>query len=403
MAQIGNIIRLSFRDYSHEWRMSGCFILALASVLAPMMILFGLKFGIVSSMVEELVENPVNREIRPIGSGRYDEDWIEAWRQRGDVEFIVPRTRALAATIQLKSESAKRIVSTELLATAEGDPLLPGLAGVPSAYSEVILSRAAANKLNVDTGDRIDASLARQFQGKRERVHLPLKVIDIAGAAMSSRNVAFVSLELLVASEMFKDGRRVEALGWGGDAEDSAQRVYPSFRLYARSIHDVENLVGELEREGVRVKANVDEISTVKSIDRNLAVIFWIIAGVGAAGFSFSLGASLWANVDRKRRDLSVLRLVGFKSGRIVLFPMLQSLYTAVLGWLLAILVYLAFEYLINYLLAPRLNLDRALCFLLTEHFLWALVLTVAVAILASLMGGLRAAGIEPAEGMRDI
>ena len=403
MAQIGNIIRLSFRDYSHEWRMSGCFILALASVLAPMMILFGLKFGIVSSMIDELVENPVNREIRPIGSGRYDEDWIEAWRQRGDVQFIVPRTRALAATIQLKSESAKRIVSTELLATAEGDPLLPGLAGVPSAYSEVILSRAAANKLNVDTGDRIDASLARQFQGKRERVHLPLKVIDIAGAAMSSRNVAFVSLELLVASEMFKDGRRVEALGWGGDPEDSSQRVYPSFRLYARSIHDVENLVGELEREGVRVKANVDEISTVQSIDRNLAVIFWIIACVGAAGFSFSLGASLWANVDRKRRDLSVLRLVGFKSGRIVLFPILQSFYTAVLGWLLAILVYLAFEYLINYLLAPRLNLDRALCFLLTEHFLWALVLTVAVAILASLMGGLRAAGIEPAEGMREI
>ena len=403
MAQIGNIIRLSFRDYSHEWRMSGCFILALASVLAPMMILFGLKFGIVSSMVEELVENPVNREIRPIGSGRYDEDWIEAWRQRGDVEFIVPKTRALAATIQLKSESAPRIVSTELLATAEGDPLLPGLAGVPSAYSEVILSRAAANKLNVDTGDRIDASLARQFQGKRERVHLPLKVIDIAGAAMSSRNVAFVSLELLVASEMFKDGRRVEALGWGGDAEDSAQRVYPSFRLYARSIHDVENLVGELEREGVRVKANVDEISTVKSIDRNLAVIFWIIACVGAAGFSFSLGASLWANVDRKRRDLSVLRLVGFKSGRIILFPILQSFYTALLGWLLAILVYLAFEYLINYLLAPRLNLDRALCFLLTEHFLWALAVTVVVAILASLMGGLRAARIEPAEGMRDI
>ena len=403
MAQIGNIIRLSFRDYSHEWRMSGCFILALASVLGPMMILFGLKFGIVSSMIDELVENPVNREIRPIGSGRYDEDWIEAWRRRGDVEFIVPRTRALAATIQLKSESAKRIVSTELLATAEGDPLLPGLAGVPGAYSELILSRAAASKLNVDTGDTIDASLARQFQGKRERVHLPLQVIDIAGAAMASRNVAFVSLDLLVASEMFKDGRRVEALGWDGDPEESSQRFYPSFRLYARSIHDVENLVGELEREGVRVKANVAEISTVKSIDRNLAVIFWIIACVGAAGFSFSLGASLWANVDRKRRDLSVLRLVGFKSGRIVLFPMLQSFYTAVLGWLLAILVYLAFEYLINYLLAPRLNLDRALCFLLTEHFLWALVLTVAVAILASLMGGLRAARIEPAEGMRDI
>ncbi|HEY5739358.1 MAG TPA: peptide ABC transporter permease, partial [Gammaproteobacteria bacterium] len=61
MTQLTNIVRLSFRDYSHEWRMSGCFVLALASVLAPMMILFGLKFGIVSSMVQELVENPDNR------------------------------------------------------------------------------------------------------------------------------------------------------------------------------------------------------------------------------------------------------------------------------------------------------------------------------------------------------
>jgi len=403
MAQLTNIIRLSFRDYSHEWRMSGCFVLALASVLAPMMILFGLKFGIVSSMVQDLVENPLNREIRPVGSGRYDEDWIEAYRNRKDVAFIVPRTRALAATIQLKSETSKRILSAELLATAEGDPLLRGLKRMPQDYYQVILSQSAANKLKVTAGDVIDASLSRQFDGKRDRVHLPVTVIDIANAAATSRNVAFVHLDLLIASELFKDGRLVEDLGWEGDRSDSLQRFYPSFRLYARSISDVETLVGDLEREGVRVNANVAEISTVQSIDRNLAVIFWIIACVGALGFSFSLGASLWANVDRKRRDLSVLRLVGFKSGRIILFPVLQACYTAALGWLLAILVYLAFEYLINYFLAPRLNLHRALCFLLAEHFLWALALTVTVAILAALIGGIRAARIEPADGLRDI
>jgi putative ABC transport system permease protein len=383
--------------------MSGCFVLALASVLAPMMILFGLKFGIVSSMVQELIENPLNREIRPVGSGRYDEAWIDAYRNREDVEFIIPKTRALAATIQLKSEASKRILSTELLATAEGDPLLDGLGRAPRDYHEAILSRSAANKLEVSRGEVIDASLSRQFEGKRERVHLPLTVIEIADAAAASRNVAFVHLDLLIASELFKDGRLVEALGWEGDRDDSLQRVYPSFRLYARSIHDVEGLVADLEQEGVRVNANVAEISTVKSIDYNLGVIFWIIACVGALGFSFSLGASLWANVDRKRRELSVLRLVGFKSGRIVLFPVLQAFYTALLGWLLAILIYLAFEYLINFFLAPRLNLDQALCFLLAEHFLWALALTVSVAILAAIIGGLRAARIEPAEGLRDI
>lgn len=403
MKQLGNIIRLSFRDYSHEWRMSGCFVFALASVLAPMMILFGLKFGIVNTMVTELVENPTNREIRPVGSGQYSEQWIESFRNRDDVEFIIPKTRALAATIQLDSETSSRILSTELLATAPGDPLMAGMEQFPSNYQQMILSESAANKLKVARGDRIDASLARQFQGKRERVHLSVEVIDIADAAVTSRNVAFVNLDLLIATEQFKDGRAVPELGWKGNKETGEARTFPSFRLFAGSIYDVENIVDELEKQGVRVKANVGEIETVQSIDQNLSVIFWIIACVGAAGFAFSLGASLWANVDRKGRDLSVLRLIGFRSTVIVFFPVLQSCYTAIMGWLMAVLVYLGFEQLINRFLAPRLNIEGNLCYLLAEHFFWALALTVVTAIIASILGGLRASGIEPSDGLRDV
>lgn len=403
MSQVGNIVRLSFRDYTHEWRMSGCFIFSLAAVLAPLMILFGLKFGMVSSMVTQLIENPVNREIRSIGSGHYKQQWFDQFRDRNDVEFIIPKTRALAATMQLKSETAKRILTVELLATARRDPLLANLAKTPWDYYQIILSQSAAKKLNLSKGDQIDASLARQFQGKRERVHLKVNVIDIADAAVASRSVAFVHLDLLLATEQFKDGRAVPDLGWHGDVINEASRSYPSFRLYAASIYDVATLVKVLEEQGVRVKANVAEIATVQSIDQNLSIIFWIIACVGAAGFAFSLGASLWANVDRKKKDLSVLRLVGFKSGRIVLFPVMQSLYTAVLGWLLAVLVYLVFEQLINRFLAPRLNLEQTLCFLLSDHFFWALGLTVGIAMLAAIMGGMRAADIEPSDGLRDI
>lgn len=403
MVQIGSIFRLSFRDYIHEWRMSGCFVFSLAAVLAPMMILFGLKFGIVSSMVYELVENPANREFRPIGSGRYDQQWIDSYRARADVEFIVPKTRALAASIQLKSDTAKRILSTELMATAAQDPLLARLSSTPQNIYQIVLSQSAAKKLKVGKGDRVDASLARQFRGKRERVHLNLEVINIASVSVVSRSVAFVHLDLLLATEQFKDGRSVPELGWSGDAVNEGSRSYPSFRMYARSIYDVENLVRDLEDQGVRVKAKVAEILTVQSIDRNLSIIFWIIACVGAAGFAFSLGASLWANVDRKKKDLSVLRLVGFKSGRIVMFPVMQSFYTATLGWLLAVLVYLGFEQLINRFLAPRLNLDQTLCYLISDHFFWALGLTVTTSILAAIIGGIRAAKIEPSDGLREM
>jgi putative ABC transport system permease protein len=403
MGQFKNILTLSFRDYSHEWRMSGCFVLALASVLAPMMILFGLKFGIVSSMINDLVEDPENREIRAVGSGSYSDDWMASMRARQDVAFIIPKTRALAATIQLKSDKATRIYSTELLATAKGDPLLRDLQVTPVGYKSLILSEEIANKLNVQAGDVIDGSLARQFRGKRERVHLDLRVLAVAPARVISRKIAFVSLELLLASESFKDGRAVEELGWKGNEQTADERDYPSFRLYARSIDDVAPLVEELQQQGIEVKANLNQIRTVKSIDKNLTIIFWIIACVGAVGFSFSLGASLWANVDRKHKELSILRLVGFQGGKIIMFPVLQSLYTGILGWLLAVLIYLMAEQSINQILAPTLQIDRVICFLLPEHFFWALGLTLSVAASAAILGGVRASRIEPSDGLRDM
>ena len=403
MSQLSTIFSLSFRDYSHEWKMSSCFIIALASVLAPMMILFGLKFGIVNGMISNLVENPTNREIRPIGSGSYRADWFKTMKARDDVAFMIPKTRALAATIQLKSKSASRILSTELIATDVGDPLLQKNDSTPSGFYQIILSHQAAQKLRVKKGDRIDASLSRQYRGKRERVHMSVRVIDIADLSVSSRNIAYVSLDLLVASENFKDGKAVKQLGWEGHEHDDTVRDYPSFRLFTHSIYQVESLVDELQRQDIRVKSNTTEIQTIQSIDKNLSIIFWIIACVGAVGFSLSLGASLWANVDRKRKDLSVLRLVGFQGGKIVLFPVLQSFYTSILGWLVAVLIYLVTEATINSLLAPELGIEQALCFLLPEHFFWALALTLGTAVFAAILGGYRASNIEPSDGLRDI
>ncbi len=368
-----------------------------------MMILFGLKFGIVNSMVSNLVENPSNREIRPIGSGAYRADWFKTMQARDDVAFIIPKTRALAATIQLKSKTSPRILSTELIATKVGDPLLYKLAVSPVGYYQVVLSHNAAQKLRVKKGDRIDASLSRQYRGKREREHISVKVIDVADLSVTSRNIAYISLDLLVASENFKDGKEVIKLGWEGHEHDETKRDYPSFRLFTHSIYQIEKLVNELQQQGIRVKSNTTEIQTIQSIDKNLSIIFWIIAFVGAVGFALSLGASLWANVDRKKKDLSILRLVGFQGGKIVLFPVFQAFYTGVLGWLVAVLIYLIAETVINKVLAPELGLDDNLCFLLPEHFFWALALTLCTAIFAAILGGYRASNIEPSDGLRDV
>lgn len=401
-AGIVHIFWLAFRDYVHEWVMSGCFVLALAAVLAPMMVLFGLKFGIVGSMIGQLVEEPRNREIRSIGSGHYDVAWFENTEKLPTVGFVVPRTRSIAATIQLKSDTAPRIISAELIPTAVGDPLLPPDVSIPTASHEIVLSDSAARKLNVKIGDTVDGSLVRRFRSKHERIHLALTLIGTAPAIAFPRDGSFVSLELMTAVEDFQDGRAVPAFDWQGDPKPS-DRAFPGFRLFARTIDDVPILRDELFAQGIDVRTRAVDIETVQAIDRNFTAVFWIIAIIGFVGFSFSLGASLWANVERKRRDLSVLRLVGFRTGDIVWFPVLQALFTALLGWTLASAIYVGVEQTINRMLMPQLQQGQVVCQLLAEHFVITAALTIFAAISAAALGGYRSARIEPSEGLRDI
>ncbi|MGD8912193.1 MAG: FtsX-like permease family protein [Candidatus Thiodiazotropha sp.] len=397
-----DIVWLASRDYRNEWQMSSFFIIALAAVLGPMMILYGLKFGIVGSMLNTLIEDPRNREVRPIGSGRYNSAWIEQLQARKEIDFIVPRTRAIAATIDLKSQIAKHIVSVEMIPTSRGDPLLQGRT-IPSNLQQIVLSEKAAEKLAVKVGDEINGSLSRRYKGRSERVHLTLQVVDIARHASFTRDGAFTNLSLLEAAEDFRDGRAVPTLGWSGTKVKNDKRTYPSFRLYTRSIYDVSAISNAMQKLGIEVNTRAADIDIVRSMDQNLSLVFWLIALIGLIGFSFSLGASLWANVDRKRKELSVLRLVGFRTGEIIWFPVLQSAFTALFGWLTASLIYLGVSYTINSLFLTQTAGSETICRLLPNHFLVALLLTLGSSIIAASLAGYRAARVEPSEGLREV
>ncbi|HEC16627.1 MAG TPA: ABC transporter permease, partial [Sedimenticola sp.] len=198
-------------------------------------------------------------------------------------------------------------------------------------------------------------------------------------------------------------GRAVPALGWTGDPPPGAARSFPGFRLYASSIDHVAPIRDALIASGIEVRTRATDIDMVQSMERRLSAVFWFIAVIGLAGFSFSLGANLWANVDRKRKELSVLRLVGFRTGDIVWFPVLQALFTGVLGWLLASAIYLGVEANINRILIAQVEDNSPVCRLLPIHFEIALAFTVGAAVLSAALGGYRAARIQPSDGLREI
>ena len=393
-------LRLATKDYLHEWQVSICFVLALAAVLGPMLVLFGLKFGIIGGMINELIEDPANREIRPVSSSRFDDNWVNQMRARKDVEFILPRTRSIAATVQLSSSKANRFINVEMIPTAKGDPLLQKTS-TPETIKQIVLSPTAARKLNIELGDQIKGSVTRRYLGEAERVELALTVVGIADADTFTRDGAFVNLELMESIENYRDGVAVPNFNWSGSAAPP-ERTYPSFRLFSRSIYDVAGLQKALSAVGVEVRTKSSDIELVMKMDRNLTMVYWAIAIIGLFGFSLSLGASLWANVDRKRKELSVLRLVGFRTGDIVWFPMTQAIYTAVLGWGLAIGLYQAVATTINAMMADQTE-SQSVCVLLPEHFIAAGVVTIAAAIVAAALSGARAARIPPSDGLREI
>ncbi len=146
-----------------------------------------------------------------------------------------------------------------------------------------------------------------------------------------------------------------------------------------------------------------EEIKSVQQMDKTLSTIYCAIAMIGLIGFSTSLGANLWANVERKRKELSIIRVIGFSTFDITIFPIIQSLLTVFFGWLLSVVIYLGISFWINSLMSSQLETGTQVCVLLPQHYFISLIVAAVLAVMVAAVAGVRAAYIDPAEGMREI
>ena len=393
--RIGLVASLAWQDYRNDGWLSACSVLALVAVIAPLLVLFGLKFGLVSSLTERLETDPASREIIPLGGGRFSAAFIAQLGERSEVAFAVPRTRQIAATAQVGT------LTLEMLPTAAGDPLLAGLP-MPHGLDQIVLSHTAAEKLAARPGDWLDTSFARQVAGRVEAQRTRLQVLAVLPLEAFAREGLFADLGLLEAAEDYRDGRAVPALGWAGEAASvSEQRIYPAFRLYARSLSDVEPLRVYFAGQNLLVSTQAHTIAQVQSLSRNLSIVFWIIAGLALAGAFAAIFAGTLAAVARKHRELSVLRLLGFSTAALLLFVLLQALYSAGFAAVLSVGLYGLAEAALNKLFVQVPG--EYASHLLARHYGLALVAVLGVSAVAAACGGWRVARIQASEGIRDV
>ncbi len=393
---------LALRDLLYDKKISICVVASILAVVGPLLLLFGLKFGIVSQLRGDLLSDPRNKEIQMTASARLDENWFVTLRNEAGVGFVLPLTRALNTQADLFVDGRRFLENVELIPTAAGDPLLGDLSG-PTQNSEVVLSRSAADRLKLQVGDTLNLRVVRTLDKTLERAQMQVRVHAILPPQAINRPAVLITLPLLIAVEDYRDGVKVAMLNSVTGTEPVLRSQFARARIYADSIDTVQQVAQRLQDLGIETNSRVAEIKSVQSIDRVLGFVFAVIAWAAALGCAASMIGALMANIERKRKDLALLRLFGYGRQSMLSYVIAQALFLTVIGFGLGCGMYFVGSYTFNQVLAFHLARDTFVCRLELIHFAIGLACAMAISIVVCAFGGLLATRIEPAESLRDV
>ena len=398
----GLLAGLSLRDLLHERTLALCSLIGLAAVLAPLIVLFGLKQGVIDGLRADLIDNPRSRMVVNAANRNFDTAFLTRLAARPDIAFVIPRTRSLNTEARFENPARPgTVLRAELLATATGDPLLHGLPNI--APNQIIPSASFAARLDLQPGMNVTLRALRGDASAREVLNFSVTIAAIAPPSAFGRDGVFVDLKTLLLVDRFTDGA-LPATATPADIADDATRIFAGFRAHARRLEDVTRIDHDLRRDGVEVETLAEQVEGLLSLDRSLTLLFALLAGLGGVGYLVSLGVGLYANVERKQRDLSLMRLIGLSRSDLVVFPLIQALIIAATGAALASLLALTVAGLVNRLPLAGANAAgaRAICVIEAQHLLLAFLVSLLGAAISAAFAGYRAARIEPAEGLRD-
>lgn len=407
------LLELAGRDLWFDRNVSLCIVASLIAVIAPLLLLFGLKHGVVSQLRDNLLSDPRNLEIKMLGNGDYDQRWIDTLAAQPNTGFVAPLTRSLNTQADLVRDAQRFATDSEIIPSGLGDPLLQGASIAtgastqitpPQQMTEVVLSANAAKKLQVSPGDSVRLVVQRKLDGVDERGQLTVTVIGVLPESRFARPAALVTLDLLIAMENFRDGLKVPVFGNDTGLEITATRQrFARARIYAKSLESVAPLADWLQERNIEVTTRAHEIESVQAIDRVLTLIFSVIAWTAMLGCIASLIGAFLANIDRKRKDLALLRLLGFRRGAVAAYIMAQASLLTGIAFFAGYATFLVGSRVFNQALGANLAEGAFVCHLENSHIALAFVSALFIASLVSGIGGLRAIQIQPAESLRDI
>lgn len=595
---------LAVSNLVHEWILSLCLVIAVAAVVAPLVVLLGLKYGTIETLRDRLVKDPVYREVRPAQIHDFEAKWLEEVGSWPEVQFLVPSVLPLSSIVHAKRPGTNRLEMLDLFSTAAGDPLLLENGVIPPQPGECVLTAEAARILALQAGDFLQAKVTRNRAGQRETAGSRLLISGVLPLRAGALPRIYCRLDFVLDVEAYKQGYAVPKRGWAGDRpepflsfdgavlfisqeldpiarsgliintglarikrldpgevqetvgitgpktwsayqvispgtvvtlsslqalgrklrgrehillpyvkdltlnQDTGRKLRPiglslsdteasllglpslpwgsftgqagpgsrllqalvpdaplddrrvtfqgnlemefdlaaegqsgleriivpaellgvlrtglhrdvvfdarsrefalvqggfrGFRLYTKSIDSVPGVAQRLQDQGIEVIAQVESIQRIQVLDAGLGRLYGLLAGLGICGGAAVLLSSLYAAVERLRRDLGILRLVGLGRRHVFFLPLIQGQLIAAAGLALGFAASFSLARIINHTFASELVPGEKFCTLPPGYVIGIVILTLVLALVSSLAAAWRATRIDPAEVLRE-
>jgi putative ABC transport system permease protein len=110
--------------------------------------------------------------------------------------------------------------------------------------------------------------------------------------------------------------------------------------MYVHTLEDVVKMRDRLNERGIEAYTLAREVETLQHLRLGLLAITMVIGGVTVSGMALALSSYAVSGVKRKDRTFAQIRLMGFRSRDLLLFPVSQTVLSALLAASLALFVY---------------------------------------------------------------
>lgn len=403
------IIILAIRDMVHDRMMSICHVMGMMAVLVPLLILFGLKTGYISGLTDRMLRAVEMRKLHALLLDRLPLSEIDRMKA-GDsrIAFLVPGTREMAATLPLlKNPNTQAIAEHVTIGTTRpGDPVLPeAIRTTQLGLFEVVLSKPLADQLQATAGSRLTASVTRRddHHGAFEHTEPQLTVTAVLDrdATPGASRLILTSMAFAEGVERYIDGSAREGIAPAQD--DAPPFTFATVRIHAARLEDVPGLHADLARNPrMEIASQEGAVRSLLDLDRTLTRAYWVIAGVGSAGYVAALIATMFANVQRKRYALAVLGAIGIPGPTLILFPIAQALSLSLAASILSLLAYAVAAQILDRLFRSAGGAADVVSHLSALHAAVAVLVSCLAAILAAGLTSKAISSIDPSEVLHE-